>query len=269
MSWLSPSYKSEEQWPRSVVHRAHTGQNQRSTCTWYNPTWNMSGTIPWECGDTGGTVTPVHRHAHRDCRVYQPSGFHGYPLTCAHLHPKPSERERGDRKTVKRTQVTGAEANADGFDGTGGREGCTSSMFLKKNRIESISRKQIKSYPARETVKCFNVGWRRSLLRCSLLYALGLSMNIKHSKQVISPLPTPFILAHLQKLPGVTGERAEKSGSGFGVSPCQGWEELVLVLFSWEGSALYTSVFLIWNVWLNKKKQKQVLTEAFLRALRE
>lgn len=69
-----------------------------------------------------GTVTALQRHAHRDCRVYQPSGFHGYPLTCAHLHPKPSERKRRDKKTVKRTQVTGTEKNADGFDGTGGRE---------------------------------------------------------------------------------------------------------------------------------------------------
>lgn len=64
-----------------------------------------------------GAVTAVHRHAHRDCTVYQPSGFHGYPLTCAHLHPKPSERKRRDKKTVKRAQVTGTEANADGFDG--------------------------------------------------------------------------------------------------------------------------------------------------------
>lgn len=64
-----------------------------------------------------GAVTAVHRHAHRDCTVYQPSGFHGYPLTCAHLHPKPSERKRRDKKTVKRAQVTGTEVNADGFDG--------------------------------------------------------------------------------------------------------------------------------------------------------
>lgn len=71
----------------------------------------------------------------------------------------------------------------------------------------------MKSYPAQETVRHFTVGW--SLLRCSLLYALGPLMNIKHSQQVISLLSTPFILAHLQKLPGVTGERAEKSGSGF------------------------------------------------------
>lgn len=77
-----------------------------------------------------GTVTAVHRHAHRGCTVYQPSGFLGYPLTCAHLHPKPSERKRRDKKkTVKRTQVTGTEANVDGFDGRGGRERCTNSMF--------------------------------------------------------------------------------------------------------------------------------------------
>lgn len=82
-------------------------------------------------------------------------------------------------------------------------------------------------------------------------------MNIKHSKQVISPLSTPFILAHLQKLPGVAGERAEKSGSGFGVFTCQGWQELVLVLSFWEGSALYTSVLLIWNAWLNRKSKSR------------
>lgn len=82
-------------------------------------------------------------------------------------------------------------------------------------------------------------------------------MNIKHSKQVIATLSTPFILVHLQKLPGVTGERAEKSGSGFGVFTCRGWRELVLVLFLWEGSALNMSVFLIWNVWLNRKSKSR------------
>lgn len=91
---------------------------------------------------------------------------------------------------MKRTQVTGT----DGFDGTGGRERCTNSMFLQKNCIGSISRRQMKSHPAQETVKHFTAGWSRSLLRCSLLYALGPLMNIKHSKQVISPFPPPLFL---------------------------------------------------------------------------
>lgn len=110
------------------------------------------------------------------------------------------------------------------------------------------------------------------MLRCSLLYALGPFMNIKHSKQVISPLSTPFILAHLQKLPGVTGERAEKSGSGFGVSTCRGWQELVLVPFLLRRKCLvhfYRVCFLNLKRLAEEKKQKQVLTEAFLRALRE
>lgn len=64
----------------------------------------------------------VHTHAHLNCTIYQPSGFHGYPLTCVHLHPKPIKRKYKDKKTMKRTEVTGSEVNADGFDGREGKK---------------------------------------------------------------------------------------------------------------------------------------------------
>lgn len=135
-----------------------------------------------------------------------------------------------------------------------GRDGQT--QFFKKCCIESISRKQMKSYPAQEAVKHFTVGQRRSLLKCSLLCALGPLMNIKHSKQVISPLSTPFILAHLQKLPEVTGERAEKSGSGFGVSTCQGWQQLIFGSFLLRRKCLIHVCFLNLKCLAKQKKAK-------------
>lgn len=96
--------------------------------------WTQNTSRPWKEDVTRElqpvwwyrrAATSVHTHAHLNSIIYQPSGFHGYPQTCAHLHPKPIERKYKDKKIMKRTQVTSSEVNTDGFDGTEGKKRLT------------------------------------------------------------------------------------------------------------------------------------------------
>lgn len=86
-----------------AVQKSHTSSTENSTtlkgrCV--QRTKKRCRTMTLWCRRTAAWV---HTHAHLNCTVYQPSGFHGYPLTCAHLHPKPIKRKYKDKRTMKWT----------------------------------------------------------------------------------------------------------------------------------------------------------------------
>lgn len=87
----------------NVAVQKHTPRAQKTARPWKEGVCRelRKGAEQWFCG-TGGQQLQ-YTHAHLICTIYQPSGFHGYPLTCAHLHPKPIKRKYKDKKTMKWT----------------------------------------------------------------------------------------------------------------------------------------------------------------------
>lgn len=153
---------------------------------------------------------------------------------------------------MKRTEITGSDVNAGGFDGTEGKKRLAEQLSNKRSAL-SYKQKLNEIIPCpRNITEHFTTGWITSLLGHSLFYVLGHSwINLHYTLQAGClphlPLP-PFILVHLQKLLGVAGERAEQSGSGFWWFIQLGEEGGCSIFFLLKGTALYTSVYLRGNV---------------------
>lgn len=172
---------------------------------------------------------------------------------------------------MKRTEITGSDVNAGGFDGTEGKKRLAEQLSNKRSAL-SYKQKLNEIIPCpRNITEPFTTGWITSLLGHSLFYVLGHSwINLHYTLQAgcLPHLPLPPL--HSRAF-----AKAPRSGWGEG----RAVRKWFLVVYSAGGGRrmLYFFPFkrncLIYVCLLKGKclatKQKQILTEAFLRALRE